>query len=76
MERRTRFEAASDKRRAVNEAEANGQVADSMDVRRALMVRVYAKEITLLEAQEELKKIKRAAKKNGMVTRSQAFSRG
>lgn len=73
---RTRFEAGRDKRNAVNEAEAKGQVADSMDVRRALMQRVYAKEITLSEAQDELKKIKRNAKKNGMVTRSQAFNQG
>ncbi len=42
----------------------------------ALMSRVHSGEITLEQAQSELKKIKRGAKTAGMVTRSQAFSRG
>lgn len=76
MEARTRFEAAMDKRQALKDAEAAGQVADSMEVRMALMARVRSGEITLTQAQAELKMIKSGAKKAGMVTRAQAFSRG
>ncbi len=73
---RTRFEALMDKRDTLKTAEAAGQVADSMDVRLALMDRVDKGEITLEQAQAELKKIKSGAKRSGKVTRSQAFSRG
>ena len=73
---RTRIEASFDKRKAVKDAEAKGIVADSMDVRRELMRRVHLGEITLQQSQDELKKIKRNAKKNGQVTRSQVFSKG
>jgi hypothetical protein len=76
MQYRTRREAAIDKNDARNAAEAAGQVADSMDVRLALVAKVASGEITLAEAQAELKKIKSNAKKNGKITRSQAFSRG
>lgn len=75
-ETRTRFEASIEKTQAMKEAEQAGQVADSMDVRLALMERVHSGEITLAQAQAELKKIKAGAKKRGMITRSQAFSRG
>ena len=73
---RTAFEASLDKKAALQEAEKAGIVADSMDVRRALMERVHSGEITLAQAQAELKKIKSGAKKAGKVTRAQAFSRG
>jgi len=73
---RTRFEAGIEKMQAMKTAEQAGQVADSMDVRMALMERVHKGEITLEQAQAELKKIKSGAKKRGLVTRSQAFSRG
>lgn len=73
---RTRFEAAIDKREALKTAEAAGQVADNMDVRLALMAHVHSGEITLAQAQAELKKIKNGAKRAGLVTRTQAFSRG
>lgn len=73
---RTRFEASLEKHQAVRDAEAGGMVADSMDVRLALMERVRTGEITLREAQAQLEKIKSGAKKAGMVTRAQAFSRG
>lgn len=61
---------------AVTRAEASGHVADSMDVRRALLSRMHAGELTLAEVQAELKRIKRGAKKNGQITRAQAYSRG
>lgn len=76
MEHRTRFEASLDKSRAMKEAEAAGQVADSGAVRLALMEHVRSGEITLQAAQAELARIKRGAKAAGKVTRSQAFSRG
>jgi hypothetical protein len=64
------------KRAAVNEAEASGRVADSMEVRLEMVKRMKAGEITLEQMQAELKKIKRNATKNGMTTRSRAFSQG
>lgn len=73
---RTRFDAAMDKRDALKTAEASGQVADNMDVRLALMARVHSGDITLAQAQAELKKIKIGAKRAGLVTRAQAFSKG
>lgn len=73
---RTRFEAAIEKRDALKKAEAAGVVADSMDVRLELMDRVHKGEITLEQAQKELKKIKASAKKSGKLTRAQAYSRG
>lgn len=76
MERRTAFEARLAKKAALKSAEAEGQVADSLDVRMALLARVDSGELTLLQAQAELKKIKAGAKKSGKLTRAQAFSRG
>ena len=63
-----------DRREAQKQAEAQGKVADSMDVRLALMDRVHKGEITLEEAQAQLKKIKSGAKRNGQITRNQAFT--
>ena len=74
--RRTAFESRIDKRTEVNRAEAAGEVADSMEVRMALIARMDAGELTLQQVQAELKRIKRGAKAAGKVTRSQAFNRG
>lgn len=63
-----------EKRRLLNSAENEGRVADSTDVRMDLMERVRAGEITLQEAQKQLKAIKRGAKKSGKVTRNQAYN--
>jgi len=76
MTGRTRFEARLDKRANMKRCEANGEVADSIEVRMALMEKVNSGECTLQEVQAELKKIKRNAKKNGQITRTQAFTRG
>lgn len=76
MQQRTRYEASIDKMRAMRAADESGQVADSTAVRMALMERVHKGEITLADAQAQLKKIKANAKRNGQITRSQAFSRG
>lgn len=67
--RRRKFQAQRD-------AEAAGQVADSMAVRLALITRMHAGELTLDEMKAELSRIKRGAKKAGKITRDQAFSRG
>ena len=64
------------KRDALKRAESSGDVADSMEVREALVAKLHSGEMTLDEVQAELKRIKRNAKKNGKVTRSQAWSRG
>ncbi|WP_202844736.1 hypothetical protein [Luteimonas saliphila] len=67
------FWTAQERKASLKEAEAAGQVADSMDVRKTLMQRVHSGEITLEHAQAELRKIKRNAKASGKVTRNQAF---
>lgn len=54
-------------------AEDAGKVADSLEVRMALMKRVHDGELTLEEAQDELSRIKRNAKKNGQTTRAKAY---
>jgi len=74
--RRTRFEASIAKRANVNQCETDGVIADSKEIRMALMDKVHSGECTLEEVQAELKKIKRDAKKNGQITRSQAFNEG
>ncbi|WP_395008019.1 hypothetical protein [Undibacterium sp.] len=74
--RRLAHEARSDKFRALNESESQGVVADSREVRIALLAKVKSGEITLEESQKQLKAIQRNAKKNGLVTRTQAFARG
>ena len=67
-----RYDRWRSRREAMRKAEAEGTVADSMEVRQALMLRVHAGEITLEAAQAELARIKRNAKKNGLITRDQA----
>jgi polysaccharide deacetylase 2 family uncharacterized protein YibQ len=60
---------------AVKSAESEGKVADSMEYRMALMQRVHDGEITLEDAQAQLKRTKRNAKKNGQTTRNSVFVR-
>lgn len=67
------FWRVEEQKAALKQAEADDRVADSMEVRLALMERVRNGEITLEAAQTELKRIKRDAKAAGKVTRSQAF---
>ena len=75
-QRRDWYERVRDKAEAVRGAEAAGQVADSMDVRRQLLDRVNRGEISLEQAQAELAKIKRGTAATGQTTRSQAWRRG
>ena len=76
MYRRTKEERINSQRAALQEAEEQGIVADSMDVRKELVRRIQSGELTLDEAQAELTRIKRQAKKRGMLTRSQAYRQG
>lgn len=65
-----------EKMNAVREAESKGEVADSMEVRLALIARMEAGELTLAQVKEELKRVKRKAKSNGQVTRAKAYRNG
>lgn len=67
IQRRARFD-------NIRAEEAAGNVADSMEVRIAIMERIKAGEITLEEGQKELARIKRTAKAAGKITRNQAFN--
>ena len=62
-----------EKQSAVKAAEDAGEVADSMDVRLALVERMNRGEMTLAEVQTELKRIKRNAAKDGKTTRNRVF---
>lgn len=57
----------------LKQAEADGRVADSLDVRIALIKRMEAGKLTLEQVQAELRKLKCGAKAVGKVTRTQAF---
>lgn len=73
MRRRDWYDRRIDKRVAVQIAEEQGLIADSAEFRTSLMLRVQSKEITIQEAQEELRIVKRDAKKNGKKTRDQVW---
>ena len=62
-----------EKRDRVKAAEAAGLVADSTQVRMALMERFHRGELTLDDVQAELKRIKRNAKRNGLVTQNAVY---
>ena len=57
-----------ERRRATEARMQASETADNVDVRKALLARVSAGEISLEQAQSELKTIKRNAKKNGIQT--------
>lgn len=67
------FWRAQERKDNLRKAEAEGIVADSMEVRKELIRRMDAGELTLYQVQAELAKIKRNAKKSGKVTRNQAW---
>ena len=72
----TRLDISHRKQDAMHKAEVAGEVADSLDVRMELIKRMHAGELTLPDVQRELARIKRDAKKNGKITRTQAWRRG
>lgn len=73
MRRRDWYDRRLDKRVALQLAEEQGIVADSTDFRQALVSKIKAGEVTVEQAQAELRKVKREAKKNGKKTRSQIW---
>ena len=64
---------AKDKNDAVRKSEADGKVADSLDVRVALIERMKSGELTLEQVQAMLKKIKANAKRDGKTTRAKVW---
>ena len=61
------------RRADADNAENMGIVADSVEVRNALMQQFHDGVKTLEEVQAELARIKRGAKKAGKITRDQAY---
>ncbi|WP_139671760.1 hypothetical protein [Pseudomonas sp. F16(2018)] len=73
MRRRDWYDRRLDKRAALQIAEKEGGVADSTEFRQALVAKLQSGEMTLDQVQEELRKVKREAKKNGKKTRAQIW---
>ena len=73
MRRRDWYDRRLDKRVALQIAEEQVVVADSTEFRAALVARIKSGELTIEQAQAELRKVKRYAKKNGKKTRSQIW---
>lgn len=76
MMRRSSWDARLDKRVNIEKLEEQGLIADSMEVRMSLVERVMRGEITPEQSREELKRIQRNAKRNGLKTRNQAWREG
>lgn len=76
MMRRSSWDARLDKRVNIEKLEEQGLIADSMEVRKSLVERVMRGEITPEKSREELKRIQRNAKRNGLKTRNQAWREG
>lgn len=73
MRRRDWCDRRLDKCVALQIAEEQGVVADSTEFRQALVAKLQCGEMTLNQVQEELRKVKREAKKNGKKTRAQIW---
>ncbi len=69
----TRPSEIAHRRDDADNAENMGIVADSVEVRKALMQQFHDGVKTLEEVQAELASIKRGAKKAGKITRNQAY---
>ena len=74
--RRSSWDARLDKHVNIEKLEEQGLIADSMEVRKSLVERVMRGEITPEQSREELKRIQRNAKRNGLKTRNQAWREG
>lgn len=70
------FERAMDRRRNLREEEAVGNVADSLEYRMSLMEKVRNREISLEEAQRQLRETQKTAEKQGKLTRDKAYRNG
>lgn len=73
MRRRDWYDRRTDKRVALQIAEEQGLVADSTEFRQGLVAKLQSGEMTVQQAQDELRKVKREAKKKGKKTRSQIW---
>lgn len=73
MIRRDWYDRRMDKRVALQIAEEQGLVADSSALRTSLVAKINSDEMTVEQAQGELRKVKREAKKNGLKTRDQIW---
>lgn len=73
MRRRDWYDRRLDKRVALQLAEEQGGVADSTEFREALVAKIKSGELTVEQAQGELRKVKREEKKNGLKARSQIW---
>lgn len=73
---RTMFERAMDRRRNLREEEAAGNVADSLEYRMSLIEKVRNHEISLEEAQRQLRATQKSAEKQGKLTRDKAYRNG
>ncbi|MDO1495775.1 hypothetical protein HND72_14440 [Pseudomonas putida] len=73
MRRRDWYDRRLDKRVALQIAEEQGVVADSTEFRQALVAKLQSGDMTLSQVQEELRKVKRDAKRNGKKTRAQIW---
>ncbi|WP_122499978.1 hypothetical protein [Pseudomonas viridiflava] len=73
MRRRDWYDRRVDKRVALQIAEEQGLVADSMAYRQSLVLKMKSGEYTQEQALSELRKVKRDAKKNGLKTRDQVW---
>ncbi|MDH0705337.1 MULTISPECIES: hypothetical protein [Pseudomonas] len=73
MRSRDWYDRRIDKRVALQIAEEQGIVADSTELRQALVAKLQSGEMTIQQVQDELRKVKREAKKNGKKTREQIW---
>ena len=78
---RTMFERAMDRRRNLRAEEAAGNIADSLEYRMFLMEKVRNREISLEEAQRQLRgtqerETQKTAEKQGKLTRDKAYRNG
>jgi len=73
MSRRDWYDRRMDKRVALQIAEEQGVVADSSELRESLVAKIHSGEMTIEQVQDELRKVKREAKKNGLKTREQIW---
>ena len=73
MRRRDWYDRRLDKRVALQIAEEQGVVADSTEFRQVLVAKLQSGDMTLSQVQEELRKVKRDAKRNGKKTRAQIW---
>ena len=64
---------AKERQQMIADAEQQGRVSDSLEVRMALIKKMQEEGRTLKEIQDELKRIKREGKRNGQITRAQAY---